>query len=126
MIFSNLNLSGKWKFQTGDNKSWKSPEFNDEEWNTINVPSVWENQGYDDYDGYAWYRLKFRLPQNFTTGELYLSLGKIDDIDDVYLNGEHIGNVYDLRKNFGYRNSDGNTMPAEYIRSMKDCLTVME
>ncbi|HEX7494184.1 MAG TPA: beta galactosidase jelly roll domain-containing protein [Bacteroidales bacterium] len=100
-----LKLSGNWKFQTGDNKAWKSPDFNDGEWNTIYVPSVWENQGYDDYDGYAWYRLKFTLPQNFTTGQLYLSLGKIDDIDDVYLNGEHIGNVYDLRKNFGYRNS---------------------
>jgi hypothetical protein len=100
-----LNLSGNWKFQTGDKRDWKSPEFNDEEWNTIYVPSAWENQGYDDYDGYAWYRLKFNLPQNFTTSQLYLTLGKIDDIDDVYLNGEHIGNVYDLRRDFGSRNS---------------------
>jgi hypothetical protein len=98
-----LNLNGKWKFHTGNNKDWKSPEFNDEDWKTINVPSIWENEGYEDYDGYAWYRLKFRLPQNFDTGELYLSLGKIDDIDDVYLNGEHIGNVYDLRRNYDYR-----------------------
>lgn len=103
----NLSLSGKWKFQTGDNKGWKFPDYNDEGWASIEVPSVWENQGYEDYDGYGWYRLKFTLPQNFTTGELYLSLGKIDDIDDVYLNGEHIGNVYDLRKDFRYRNSGG-------------------
>ena len=93
-----LNLNGSWKFQTSDNKNWKSPEFNDEAWKSINVPATWESQGYEDYDGYAWYRLKFSVPQNLTTGELYLSLGKIDDIDDVYLNGEHIGNVYDLRK----------------------------
>ena len=93
-----LNLSGKWKFQTGNDKTWKSAEFNDEDWKTINVPSAWENQGYEDYDGYAWYRLKFSLPHDFNKGELYLSVGKIDDIDDVYLNGEHIGNVYDLRK----------------------------
>jgi hypothetical protein len=101
--FLNLNLSGKWKFQTGDSKSWKLPDFNDEEWNAINVPSEWENEGYEDYDGYAWYRIKFRLPQNLVTGELYLSLGKIDDIDDVYLNGEYIGCVYDLKKEAGYR-----------------------
>jgi hypothetical protein len=93
-----LNLNGAWKFQTGDNKNWKSTEFNDETWKSINVPATWESQGYEDYDGYAWYRLKFTVPQNFTKEELYLSLGKIDDIDDVYLNGEHIGNVYDLRK----------------------------
>jgi sialate O-acetylesterase len=99
------NLGGNWKFKTGDNKSWKASDYNDEEWKTISVPSAWENQGYEDYDGYAWYRLKFSLPQNMSSGELYLSLGKIDDIDDVYLNGEHIGNVYDLRKDYGHWNS---------------------
>jgi sialate O-acetylesterase len=103
--FLNFNLNGMWKFQTGDSKAWKSPDFNDAEWKTIYVPSAWENQGYDDYDGYAWYRTGFSLPQNFATGELYLSLGKIDDIDDVYLNGELIGNVYDLKKDWYYRSS---------------------
>lgn len=101
----NLNLSGKWKFHTGNDKSWKSPDFNDDDWNKINVPSVWENQGYEDYDGYAWYRLQFNLPQSFITGDLFLALGKIDDIDDVYLNGQNIGNVYDLRRNTFYRGS---------------------
>jgi len=101
--FLNLNLSGKWKFHTGDIKGWKSPDFNDQEWKTINVPSAWENEGYNDYDGYAWYRLKFNLPQNLTNGELYLSLGKIDDVDNVYLNGKFIGNVYDLKKDGEYR-----------------------
>jgi sialate O-acetylesterase len=100
-----LNLNGSWKFQTGDNKNWKSPEFNDETWKSINVPATWESQGYEDYDGYAWYRLKFTLPQNFIPGDLYLSLGKIDDIDDVFLNGEHIGNVYDLRNKSYWGNS---------------------
>jgi sialate O-acetylesterase len=62
-------------------------------------------EGYEDYDGYAWYRLEFKVPQNLSAGELFLSLGKIDDIDDVYLNGELIGNVYDLRRNTFSRNS---------------------
>jgi hypothetical protein len=101
----NLNLNGKWKFQTGDSKDWKSPDFSDEAWKTINVPSEWENQGYDDYDGYAWYRLDFRLPQNLATDDLYLSLGKIDDVDDVYLNGKYVGSVYDLKKDAEYRMS---------------------
>ena len=95
-----LDLSGKWKFHTGNNKDWKSPEFNDQDWKLINVPDAWENEGYEDYDGYAWYRMKFRLPETITDKTLYLSLGKIDDIDDVYLNGEHIGNVYDLKRDY--------------------------
>lgn len=98
-----LNLNGKWKFQTGNNRDWRSADLNDDNWKSINVPSKWENEGYEDYDGYAWYRTKFTLPKNFTNGELYLSLGKIDDVDDVYLNGEYIGNVYDLKKDGEYR-----------------------
>jgi sialate O-acetylesterase len=100
-----LNLSGKWKFHTGNDRNWKSTVINDEDWKTINVPSAWENEGYEDYDGYAWYRLEFKLPANFDTRDLYLSLGKIDDIDEVYLNGESAGDVYDLRRNYFSRGS---------------------
>jgi sialate O-acetylesterase len=101
-----LNLSGKWKFHTGNNRNWRATDLNDNDWDKINVPSVWENEGYEDYDGYAWYRLEFTLPQNFTTGDLYLSLGKIDDEDEVYLNGESIGNVNDLKKSLNYRGTN--------------------
>lgn len=93
-----LNLTGQWKFRTGNEKIWKSSDVKDDNWQSINVPSAWENEGYEDYDGYAWYRLEFTVPRNFITGDLYLSLGKIDDIDDVYLNGEYVGNVYDLKR----------------------------
>jgi hypothetical protein len=103
--FLDFSLNGTWKFQTGNDKAWKSADYNDAGWNKINVPSAWENEGYEDYDGYAWYRTGFSIPRDFEKGELYLSLGKIDDIDDVYLNGEHIGNVYDLRKDWVYRMS---------------------
>jgi sialate O-acetylesterase len=98
--YLNLNLSGLWKFQTGNNKDWKTGDFNDADWKKINVPSYWENEGYEDYDGYAWYRYDFNLPQNFVTGDLYFSLGKIDDEDDVFLNGKKIGDVYDLKNSF--------------------------
>lgn len=100
-----MNLSGKWKFHTGNNRGWRAPELNDSDWEKIDVPSNWESEGYEDYDGYAWYRLEFTLPQNLSSDDLYLSLGKIDDIDDVYLNGELIGNVYDLKKSTFYRGS---------------------
>jgi sialate O-acetylesterase len=101
--YLNLNLSGLWKFQTGNNREWKTNELNDADWKKINVPSYWENEGYEDYDGYAWYRYDFTLPQNFVSGDLYLSLGKIDDEDDVYMNGTKIGNVNDFRRNTFYR-----------------------
>lgn len=103
--YLSINLSGRWKFHTGNAKEWASPDFKDDAWRTIQVPAGWESQGYTDYDGYAWYRLSFKVPAGVARGDYYVSLGKIDDIDDVYLNGKHIGTVYDLRKDGDYRRS---------------------
>jgi sialate O-acetylesterase len=96
-------IRGQWKFQLGDNKQWKSVSYNDESWSLVDVPAEWEQQGYVDYDGYAWYRKEFRIPSDLVNKDLFLSLGKIDDIDYVYLNGEFIGSVYDLEKDHEYR-----------------------
>ena len=101
--FLEYQIRGDWKFHLGDNKQWKSANYNDELWTTINVPGEWEQQGFTDYDGYAWYRKKFHVPGNLANKDLYLSLGKVDDIDYVYLNGEFIGSVYDLEKDHEYR-----------------------
>ncbi len=86
-----LDLSGEWKFSNVRKRGITRPDFDDSDWNTITVPGKWENQGYASHDGYAWYRTKFTLPHSINTDDLYLVLGKIDDYDKVYLNGDLIG-----------------------------------
>jgi hypothetical protein len=100
--YLDLAIVGKWKFHLGDNKQWSDPAFNDKEWRDIEVPQEWENEGYQNYDGYAWYRRKFKVPEDFIKGNMYMSLGRIDDYDYVYLNGEIIGSVFDLKKDSEY------------------------
>jgi sialate O-acetylesterase len=85
------DLQGEWKFSIGDNSEWSSKDFKDQEWDEILVPSSWENQGFHGYDGYAWYRKYFWIDARYTTMPLYLSLGYIDDVDEVYINGHLIG-----------------------------------
>ncbi len=46
-----LDLSGAWKFSIGDNEQWADPEFDDRNWESIQVPSPWESQGFHGYDG---------------------------------------------------------------------------
>jgi hypothetical protein len=101
--FLNLTITGKWKFHLGDNKQWISPGFDDNDWKEINVPQDWESEGYENYDGYAWYRKEFRVSSDLKDKKLYLSLGKIDDYDYTYLNGKLIGSVFDLEKDGDYR-----------------------
>ncbi|HSP87858.1 MAG TPA: hypothetical protein VLN45_06975, partial [Ignavibacteriaceae bacterium] len=88
-----LDLTGKWKFNTGDNSEWKEKNYNDSIWLNLFVPSNWDNQGFRDYDGFAWYRKEFVLPLNLENKKLILLLGKIDDIDEAYLNGTLIGST---------------------------------
>lgn len=87
------NLKGSWQFAIGDNKEWSKPEYDDSKWDRIYAPSQWENQNYSNYNGYAWYRKSFRLSPKYTNDNLYLYLGRIDDVDEVYVNGKLIGSM---------------------------------
>jgi sialate O-acetylesterase len=86
-----IDLSGRWKFSLGDKPQWKEKYFDDKNWEKINVPSSWENQGFHGYDGYAWYRKSFKLSKENESKDLYLVLGYIDDVDQTFINGNLIG-----------------------------------
>jgi DUF1680 family protein len=91
-----VDLPHVWKFTLGDNSAYSDPEYDDSGWKPLNVGDYWENQGYDRYDGIAWYRGAVVVPDTLRTsasiGEaLVLCLGKIDDSDTVYFNGARVG-----------------------------------
>lgn len=85
------SLNGMWKFRIGDNMEWASPNYDDSGWNLIKVPARWENQGYNGYDGYAWYRLSPFISASMKNQSVILEMGYIDDADEVYFNGTLIG-----------------------------------
>jgi len=86
-----VRLNGDWKFSVGDSADWATPGFVDQEWATIHAPAEWQSEGYEGYNGYAWYRKTFVFPSGHDRDEVYLSLGRIDDVDQVYLNGKLVG-----------------------------------
>jgi sialate O-acetylesterase len=88
-----VKLNGDWKFSVGDSADWAAPEFADRDWTTIHAPAEWQSQGYRDYNGFAWYRKTFAFPDGHEKDTVFLSLGKVDDVDQVYLNGKLIGST---------------------------------
>lgn len=86
-----IDLSGDWKFSIGDKEEWSEVGFDDSEWEEVHVPKSWENQGFYGYDGYGWYRTSFININKLDKFPLYLSLGYIDDVDEVFVNGKLIG-----------------------------------
>lgn len=87
-----VDLEGKWKFSIGDKAAWSDQYFNDQSWESIYVPSKWEDEGFNGYNGYAWYRTSFdgRSLGN-KNASFTLLLGYIDDADEVFINGKRIG-----------------------------------
>ena len=95
-----VDLMGLWDFKTG-RSAMRNQNF--ESWDKIMAAIPWEGQGYDDYDGYAWYRKSFFVPEEMPDDDLVLILGRIDDFDETYLNEEIIGETNDGR---GYGRSE--------------------
>jgi len=86
-------LPERWHFITGDNPEYVNPKFDDNAWTSIDVPDYWERQGFDGYDGIAWYRVHFTIDKKLPGDSVYFILGKIDDADQSYLNGVRIGGM---------------------------------
>lgn len=93
-----VDLSGTWKFTLQKEVNFQKQYFEDKEWSDIYVPANWESQGYENYDGYAYYRKHFNPPYEFTRQDVYLVLGKIDELDKVYINGQLVGRVEHLEE----------------------------
>jgi len=112
----------KWKFTTGDDMNWATPNFDDSAWKTISSAYNWENQGYPDYDGFGWYRKLVELPANLTAqikkyGGILVKYNNADDADEFYFNGQRIGVTGVMPPNYfsKYGEKRKYIVPAKYI-----------
>lgn len=115
------SLNGKWKFywQRGlknQPENFQLTSFDDSHWDEINVPSVWQTQGYSvpyyyastfpkafsrskgkipsidhDMQEIGFYRKSFTLNDNFNGREIFLHFGAAKSALEVYVNGEFVG-----------------------------------
>lgn len=69
---------------------WADPNHDDADWKR-EAPVPWSQMGLKDFDGYVWYRAEFELASADSTGTLVL--GRIDDADVTYVNGQRVGSM---------------------------------
>tara|TARA_R110002020_G_scaffold85914_6_gene211930 strand:+ start:88549 stop:90507 length:1959 start_codon:yes stop_codon:yes gene_type:complete len=77
---------------TGD-KKWYDVDFLPKDWRRINIPGYWEDQGAKDLNGVVWFRKEIELPKDMARKEATVFLGRIVDADELYINGEKVGNT---------------------------------
>lgn len=84
------------RFMTGDKVGWESPVLNDQAWRVLKTGEVWQNQGFPDYHGYAWYRIHVNIPSSLKKQAVWgdsirIYMAHVNDADEIYLNGQRIG-----------------------------------
>ncbi|MBV6647871.1 MAG: acetylxylan esterase [Cyclobacteriaceae bacterium] len=109
-------LKYKCLFKTGDDMEWSQIGFDDADWDQIIIGKPWEHQGWEGYDGYAWYRQKVAPKTEIKksveqAGGLQLLLGKIDDVSAVFWNGEKLGGAGTFPPNY----QTGYNVPIEIL-----------
>lgn len=123
-----ISLMGKWKFRLHDDQSWSKESIDEKEWNDVVAPSSWESQGFHDYDGFAWYRKKFTLPANFDRKDLVLLLGRIDDMDEVFINGTFVGGTGRIERRWAnddeYRKQRTYMIPENVLKAGENVIAV--
>ena len=116
-LVPNIPLSGNWKFIADDNPDYSKNNYDDSDWNNLFVPLRWDFQGYNHYDGFAWYRKSVDIPEQLERQNLILLLGRIDDFDETYFNGIKIGSTGDMENipSDFYHRKEWNIIRAYYI-----------
>ena len=71
-------------------QGWQNPQYDDSQWGTMPVPSIWETQGLK-VDGIVWFRKDINIPDEWQGQDLKLALGPINDFDVTWFNGKEIG-----------------------------------
>ena len=86
----------KWKFKLDPRGAghtsrfkWYLEKLDDADWAPIKL-GEWENQGYD-YDGIAWYRIRFTMPEKVDCNAVELAFTAVDESAWVWLNGVYLG-----------------------------------
>ncbi|MGD1147346.1 MAG: diguanylate cyclase [Thermoanaerobaculaceae bacterium] len=87
------SLEGEWLFRVGHDPAFASPFRERRNWQRIHVPGPWQRQGWRGYNGHAWYRLSLVISSDLAGQDLGLDLGRVSDVDEVFLNGRRIGST---------------------------------
>lgn len=102
-----------------DVAQWKTADYDDQAWATLRVPQYWEEQGLDGFDGVVWYRRTFELTAEQLAAGASLELGRIDDCDESFVNGQALGATCQWDAQRRYPVPDGLLKPGKNVVAVR-------
>jgi len=97
------NWFAKWPFQSVPRRDeeWKdyllsdhsaaASKLDDADWETMKLPGRFDRLKSGEFDGIIWLRKEFVI--SGTTNDYVLKIGSVDDMEEVYINGQKVGGL---------------------------------
>lgn len=96
-----------------------APSLNTTDWKSMQLPGLWEQQGYKGVDGIVWFRLNIELDAEEAAYPAELGLSTIDDSDISWVNGQEVG-----RMTAAYNKLRTYNVPAAVLKAGQNVLAV--
>ena len=97
---------------------WAASDLNDNDWKTMNLPCMWEENGLPGLDGIVWFRKEISIRPDMQNKDLELSIGNVDDNDITYFNGVQVGATIGYGIDRKYR------VPKKLVKEGKAVITI--
>jgi sialate O-acetylesterase len=99
---------------------WSDARLDDSGWTLVKPQGFWETDGpaLGNYEGTGWYRTSIQLTRAQARGEAKISLGPVDDMDVVFVNGHRIGGMQ------GWDTPRDYVIPAGVLRPGRNVIAV--
>ena len=99
-VADTLPLVDNWRFRpdpenVGLNQAWHGADHSDADWAVVRAGERWEDQGFAEVDGYAWYRRRVDVPASWAGRTVWFAAGALNDAGALYCNGERVNDYGD-------------------------------
>ncbi len=89
-----IDLSGPWRVIEGDDKRYSAADFDDSGWKTRPLPGpIFQDESRRLPDRFVWLRRTLDLPEGTGSSPLAITLGKLTENYQVFVNGQQIAQV---------------------------------
>ncbi|MEM9829981.1 MAG: sialate O-acetylesterase [Bacteroidota bacterium] len=102
----------------GINENWASASVDFQNWETMLLPSPFNQPALRRHDGSVWFKRSVILPPEFQGKDLLLNLGIIDDEDQVWINDTKVGETQGKDQYRRYK------VPASAVKAGENVITV--
>ncbi|HEY3333344.1 MAG TPA: sialate O-acetylesterase [Capsulimonadaceae bacterium] len=111
------------KHNSGFEAGWASPSTSDADWETMDLPSTWQDRGLN-FSGILWFRKTVTVPADWAGKDLTLAIGATDKSDVTYFNGVKVGSLTMAERPDAWCQPRVYTVPGELVKAGDNLIAV--